>query len=306
MSATEVVGAAIVAEFEVVSEAGTDMLLQAGSISKAIAALTALTLVESGALDLDGDVDERLVAGDGVTLRRLLSHTAAINVDSYPGYPPDVEPPTFRQSLAGAPPAATPPVVVDGTPGAGWRYSGGGYTIVQALIEDATGRPFADVARELVLAPLGMDASTFVQHPGTHVYPEAAAAGLWSTPGDLARFVIAVQDALAGRSSPLREETARLMVTGVVELPPLEELSQLRSLGLQPPDRMGLGLFVGGEGAAAHFSHVGGAADSSSLLVGSLCDGSGAVVMAPGPFTPVLLAAAEIAAQRGWPGFGNS
>jgi len=299
VSTTEVVGAAIVDGFELVSEPGTDMLLQAGSISKAIAALTALTLVESGELDLDEDV-----AGDGVTLRRLLSHTAAITVDSYPGYPPDVDPPTLRQSLAGEPPAVTPPVVIDGTPGAGWRYSGGGYAIVQALVEDVTGRPFAGVAHELVLAPLRMDASTFAQHPGTHAYPEAAAAGLWSTPGDLARFVLALQSALAGHRSPVREETARLMTTGVVELPPLEELSELRSLGLQPPDRMGLGLFIGGEGAAAHFSHLGGAADSSSFLVGSLTDGSGAVVMAPGPFPPVLLAAAEIAARRGWPGFG--
>jgi CubicO group peptidase (beta-lactamase class C family) len=148
-----------------------------------------------------------------------------------------------------------------------------------------------------------MDASTFVQHPGTHVYPEAAAAGLWSTPGDLARFVIALQAALAGHPSPVREETARLMTTGVARLPPLEELSELRSLGLQPPDRIGLGLFLGGEGAAAHFSHLGGAVGSSSFLVGSLSDGTGAVVMAPGPFPPVLLAAAEIAAERGWPGF---
>jgi CubicO group peptidase (beta-lactamase class C family) len=301
VSTTEVVGAAIVDGFELVSEPGTDMLLQAGSISKAIAALTALTLVESGELELDGDV-----AGDGVTLRRLLSHTAAINVASYPGYPPDEEAPTLRQSLAGEPPAATPRVGVEGTPGAAWRYSGGGYALVQALVEDITRRPFAEVAQELVFSPLGMDASTFVQHPGTHVYPEAAAAGLWSTPGDLARFVIALQAALAGHPSPVREETARLMTTGAARLPPLEELSELRSLGLQPPDRMGLGLFLGGEGAAAHFSHLGGAVDSSSFLVGSPTDGTGAVVMAPGPFPPVLLTAAEIAAERGWPGLGNS
>src|SRR5262249_14469463 len=159
------------------------------------------------------------------------------------------EAPTLRQSLAGAPPAATPPVVVDGDPGAGWRYSGGGYAIVQALVEEVTGRPFADVAHELVLAPLGMAASTVVQRPGTHVYPEAAAGGLWPTSGDLARFVIALQGALAGHPSPVPPEPARLMTTGVVELPPLEELSQLRSLGVQPPDRMALGLFVGGDGA---------------------------------------------------------
>lgn len=309
MSTTEVVGAAIVDAFEVVSEPGTDMLLQAGSISKAIAALTALTLAESGALDLDEDVNDRLrswhVPGEGVTLRRLLSHTAAINVDHYPGYPPAGEVPTLRESLAGEPPAATPPLVVDGVPGEAWRYSGGGYAIVQALIEDTCGRPFAEVASELVLAPLEMTASTFVQAAATHVYPEAAAAGLWSTPSDLARFMIALQAALAGRSSPVRRETAELMVTGVVELAPLEELSQLRTLGIQPPDRMGLGLFVGGEGAAAHFSHAGGAVGTSSYLVGSLTDGTGAVVMAPGPFPPVLLATAEIAAQRGWPGFGS-
>jgi CubicO group peptidase (beta-lactamase class C family) len=279
-------------------EGDADERLQAGSISKAIAALTALRLVAVGALGLDEDVSERLESwrlpdGDGVTLRRLLSHTAGLGVPFFPGYA-DGEPlPTLMQVLDGEPPANTAPVRVEQPPGSGFAYSGGGYAVVQQLVEDVSGAPFADVAADLVLDPLGMRDSTFFQsRGGSHRYPEAAAAGLWSTPSDLARFVIAVQRGAEG---------AQAMVEPHVELPAEGEWTVLRSLGVEPPDRMGLGLFLT---ATGWFGHLGGAHGAFSGLFGSLAGGHGVVAMTRGEATPAFFQRlVAIAVERGWDGF---
>jgi CubicO group peptidase (beta-lactamase class C family) len=122
--------------------------------------------------------------------------------------------------LDGTPPANTPPIRVDTTPGAIWRYSGGGITVMQQMMIDVTGQPFPQYMQKTVLGPIGMTGSSFEQPQpnaraaltaagyyadGTpvrgrwHVYPEMAAAGLWTTPTDLAKFAIEVQETLAGR-----------------------------------------------------------------------------------------------------------
>jgi CubicO group peptidase (beta-lactamase class C family) len=129
-------------------------LFQAASISKSFSALGALLLVEQGKLSLDKDVnlrlrnwkvpDNRYTAGHPVTLRELLSHTAGTTVGGFPGYPRDAQLPTLIQILDGVPPANTPPVRVDKQPGGGWRYSGGGYEIVQLLIDDVSGEAFPE------------------------------------------------------------------------------------------------------------------------------------------------------------------
>jgi CubicO group peptidase (beta-lactamase class C family) len=293
------VNVAVVEAGEIVHvEGDPDERLQAGSVSKAIAALTALRLVAVGALDLDSDVNERLESwrlpdGEGVTLRRLLGHTAGLGVPFFPGYA-DGEPlPALVQVLDGEPPANTSPVRVEQPPGAGFAYSGGGYAVVQQLVEDATGLPFADAAADLVLDPLGMRDSTFFQsRGGPYRYPEAAAAGLWSTASDLTRFAIAVQRGAEGTEA---------MVAPHVELPAEGEWTVLRSLGLEPPDRMGLGLFLS---ATGWFSHLGGAQGAFSGVFGSLAGGHGVAAMTRGGATPAfferLLA---IATERGWDGF---
>ncbi len=275
-----------------------DERLQAGSISKAIAALTALRLVAVGALDLDADVNGRLESwqlpdGAGVTLRRLLGHTAGLGVPFFPGYA-DSEPlPTPVQVLDGKLPPNTAPVRVEQPPGTGFAYSGGGYVVVQQFVEDVTGLTFADAAADLVLDPLGMRDSTFFQScGGPRRYPEAAAAGLWSTASDLARFVIAVQRGAEG---------SKAMLEPHVELPAEGEWTVLRSLGVESPDRIGLGLFLT---ATGWFAHVGGAHGTFSGMFGSLADGHGIVAMTQGQATPAFFQRlVAIATERGWQRF---
>lgn len=209
--------------------ADTATRFQAASISKPVAALGALLLAERGALSLDGDVNDYLrswrvpqnafTAREKVTLRRIVTHTAGLNVDHFPGYAAGAPVPTTVQVLDGAAPANTSAVRVDTVPGARLRYSGGGPTIMQLMMEDVAGRPFAALMDETVLRPLGMIHSSFEQDVapaaaartarahdrrgaplagGWHRYPEMAAAGLWTTPSDLARFLLAVLHAHRG------------------------------------------------------------------------------------------------------------
>jgi CubicO group peptidase (beta-lactamase class C family) len=227
-----------------------DTLFQAASISKPVTAMGALRLVQEGVLDLDADVNDMLSAWQvpdpegeytrerKVTLRGLLSHTAGLGVPTYFGYPAGADVPTVPQVLAGEPPASSEPVRVVQEPGSGYRYSAGGYTVVGQLLEDVTGKPFADLMRELVFDKLGMRRSTFAQPlpeamaagaatahrsngepvPGRwHTYPELGTAGLWSTPSDLARFVVEILKSEAGESNVvLSFKMTRQMLTPVV------------------------------------------------------------------------------------------
>ena len=222
-----------------------ETLFQAASISKSISALAVLRLVQDGKLNLDEDVnvklrdwmvpDDEFTKQQKVTLRRILSHSAGLTVDGFPGYLAGEPLPTITQILDGEKPANTKPVIVDTVPGTIWRYSGGGYSIMQLLLTEVTGDSFPDILDREVLRPLGMSHSTFVQplpmslRRGAatgyesdgmpiagdfHTYPEMAAAGLWTTPSDLALAAIEVQKAYAGTSNKLlSKDMARQMLT---------------------------------------------------------------------------------------------
>jgi CubicO group peptidase (beta-lactamase class C family) len=212
----------------------TETLFQAASISKPVTALAALHLVEQGKLALDEDVNKKLLgwkvpagaqtAEAPVTLRNLLSHTAGTTVHGFAGYAAGQPLPTLVQLLDGAKPANSGPVRVDLRPDTTFRYSGGGYSIAQLLMTSVSGKDFVSLMSDSVLAPLDMKRSTYAQplpaalqgaaasgHDGGgaplpgkwHTYPEQAAAGLWTTPSDLARFVIALQEAAGGKSDKL-------------------------------------------------------------------------------------------------------
>lgn len=267
-------------------------LFQAGSISKPVAAAGALRLVEQGKLSLDAPVNDyltswkvpasRFTESKPVTLAGILSHTAGLTVHGFPGYAAAGPAATLVQVLDGAPPANTAPIRVDTTPGSIWRYSGGGYTVMQQMVVDVTGRPFPDFMRETVLVPFGMTGSTFAQPLAPeqaartasghyqdrrlvegrwHVYPEMAAAGLWSTPSELARFAIGLQRTLAGESSVvLSQAMARRMVT-------------------ERMNGMGLGLALSTRGGAPFFGHNGRDEGFDALLTASVGTGQGFVLM---------------------------
>jgi CubicO group peptidase (beta-lactamase class C family) len=150
-----------------------ETLFQAASISKHVAAIVALHLVDEGKLSLDEDVNVKLrswkvpenefTSKEKVTLRRLLNHSAGLTVHGFPGYAAGEPVPTLVQVLDGAKPANTAPIRVDVVPGTLWRYSGGGYEVAQQLIVDVAGRPFPELAQEIVFRPLRMTHSTFVR-----------------------------------------------------------------------------------------------------------------------------------------------
>lgn len=246
-------------------------LFQAGSISKPVAAVGAMRLVERGSLQLDRDVNEQLVtwkvpdttaaAGEKVTVRGLLSHSAGLNVHGFDGYAANAPYPTLVQILDGVKPANSPAIRVVQKPGERHRYSGGGYTILQQLMIDVTHQPFDEYMMREVLTPAGMTASTFAQPlpasyapnaatghlpdgtavpGGWHVYPEMAAAGLWTTPTDLAKFAIALYRAMSRNASTfLHPDRAQQM------------------LSYQRNDFMGLGLYLRGNNSRLEFSHNG-------------------------------------------------
>jgi CubicO group peptidase (beta-lactamase class C family) len=218
-----------------------------------------------------------------VTLRQLLSHTAGLNVHGFRGYQRGAPLPTLAQILAGEPPANSAALVLEGRPGEKYKYSGGGYTVVQQLVIDATGTGFAEAMSKLVLSPLGMTHSTFEQPlpeklaaqaasghdtrsrpvPGKwNVYPELAAAGLWTTAPDLARYILAIQKAYAGhRGALLRRDTAHEMLRAQIEGGP------------------GLGLVVSGEFDDGEFSHGGSNRGYRARMVASKSPGKGLVVL---------------------------
>ncbi len=222
-------------------------LFQAASMSKSVSAVAALSLVQDGTISLDRDVndyltswqvpDNELQATEKVTLRRLLSHTAGTTVSGFRGYRYTEPLPSLIQILNGEPPANSPPIVVDLVPGSQWRYSGGGYEVMEQAIRDVTGVAYPDFIRDRVLQPLAMASSTYRQPlptalrdsaasgyyadgravpGGHHIYPEMAAAALWTTPTDLALFLIELQLSLRGESNAvLNRENTQLLLTEV-------------------------------------------------------------------------------------------
>lgn len=269
-------------------------LFQAASISKSLNSLGVLKLAEEGKIDLNTDINEYLVTwkfpynpkfgSKPITLTSLLSHTAGLTVHGFPGYEQGKDIPSLTQVLDGKLPANTEPIRSFDEPGKNCVYSGGGTTISQLLVMDVTGQDYAEFMQKNVLDPLGMTSSSYMQPPsaekkellatgykpdGTevkgkyHIYPEQAAAGLWTNPADLCKYVIETQLAYEGKSSEvISQELTKLRVTPVKE-------------------DAGLGTFINSRvtGSVKYFNHNGGNEGFTCTSVGSLEGGKGVVVM---------------------------
>jgi CubicO group peptidase (beta-lactamase class C family) len=267
-------------------------LFQAGSISKPVAATGTLYLVEHGKLSLDENVNQKLKSwqvpdneftkDQKVTLRRILSHSAGLTVHGFPGYEVGAPIPTLVQIFNGEPPANTAPIRVDLVPGTKFRYSGGGVTIEQQLVMDVTGKPFPQFMRETVLDKIGMSDSTYEQPlpparvamaatathgdgmpvPGKwHIYPEMAAAGLWTTAGDLAKFGIEIALSKQGKANHvLSQATTREMLKPQIE-------------------QVGLGFFLGEYKNPEEFGHNGADEGFQAVLIMFADSGKGVAIM---------------------------
>ena len=288
-----------------------DTLFQAASLSKPVSAMAALRMVEQGKLDLGAGIDSALTSWKlpskhgQPSVRQLLSHTGGVTVSGFPGYAGGKSAPTLVQVLDGAWAANTKAVKVDAAPGAAWRYSGGGYTVLQQAMIDRAGKPFDVLMQESVLAPLGMRDSTFTQplpaplqaraaRPyddkgtpfpgGAFTHPEQAAAGLWTTPRDLARFVIALQQGAAGADNGvLSPAMTRTMLTPV-----------------KNDYALGLDIQEGGKA----FGHGGSNMGFKASMIGWVDGGDGAVILTNGDNGGELAAALTraIAHEYQWAG----
>jgi CubicO group peptidase (beta-lactamase class C family) len=277
-----------------------ETLFQAGSISKHVTALAVLRLAGAGDLDLDEDIHHYLTSWrlpthlgsgqpgpgrpgpgpSGITIRHLLGHRSGLT---------PVASPTegdLLDLLHGRPPVGTPPVTGDVAPGAAFRKANVHFSVLEQLLQDLTGSPFPELARELVLEPLGMSGSSFDQRfPRTSGRPvalghdgagavlpggwkprvERAAAGLWTTAPDLARVAIEIRSAYLGRHPTLLDPAlARLMLTA------------------DPASMYGLGTVVDGTGAGLEYGHAGEPTGYRALTMSRLEDGLGIVVLTNG------------------------
>jgi CubicO group peptidase (beta-lactamase class C family) len=293
----------------------TKTLFQAGSISKPVAATGALYLVEHGKLSLDEDVNRKLVSwkvpeneftkDQKVTLRRLMSHSAGLTVHGFPGYAVDAPIPTLVQIFNGEKPANTVPIRVDFVPGTKFRYSGGGVTIEQQLVVDVTGEPFPQFMRKNVLDKIGMADSTYEQPlPSAraavaasgaygdgmavrgkwHIYPEMAAAGLWTTASDLARFAIEIALSKQGKANHVLSQA----MTNEMLTPQIENV--------------GLGFFLGDKMNPGLFGHNGDDEGFQAVLTMYSDSGHGVAVMANSPngITVANHLIKSIAREYGW------
>ncbi|HPH65114.1 MAG TPA: serine hydrolase domain-containing protein [Kofleriaceae bacterium] len=306
------------ADVEAGTRADEHTLFLAGSISKSVNALAHLKF---GQIPLDAPINDSLASwklpdndftrAKPVTLRMLLSHTGGVTVHGFRGYAPGEALPTIAQILNGAAPANNAPVRVDIEPGSKFRYAGGGTTISQLALVERSGKPYPQIVNELVLEPLGMTSSSFeqvltparLQHAAVGYderakviqgkrfsYPEMAAAGLWTTPADLARMYLEIGKAHAGKSKVITKTIADLMTTKVKDFG--------SGAGI------GLGVFLFQRGSVDYFGHGGADVGFQADALASLDGGRGVVIMTNSESGLRLIPeiSRTIFAAYGWPG----
>ncbi|AZA50636.1 serine hydrolase [Chryseobacterium carnipullorum] len=281
------------ADVESKTPVNSKTLFQAASMSKPVTAYVALTEVEAGKINPDADVNSYLKSWKvpeneftkekKVTFKNIVSHTAGFTVSGFPGYEAGKPVPSLIQVLNGQSPSNTTAIFVDKVPGTPFRYAGGGYCVLQQMLIDLEGKDFTTIMKEKVLLPLDMKNSTFSQplfdiqsqfsataynqdgvkvSGKSHTYPEQAAAGLWTTAEDYAKFVIDIQNTLSGKSSTIiSQKMAEQFTTSFID------------------PFMGLGVFLEDRRGHMYFNHGGWNEGFSSRFIASKTSGDGIVVL---------------------------
>lgn len=271
----------------------TQTLFQAASISKSINAVGVLKLAQENKLHIHENINHYLkswhlpesnfTVNKKVTIYNLLNHTGGLNVHGFLGYEKGDSIPSIVQILNGEKPANSEAVRSYAVPGTKVVYSGGGIEISQLIVTDIMHQPYAKYQWYEVLKPLGMTHSFYTQPPpkiktallatgydangeelngGYHIYPELAAAGLWTNPVDLSKFIIETQLSYKGKSKKILSQTMTK-----------EMLTPFKG------SDAGLGVFVDSIGNRKYFQHGGSNEGFKSQYFASLTGGDGVVVM---------------------------
>ena len=290
-------------------------LMQAASLSKAVAAAGILMLMEREGIDINADIRDRftsidiysITGGDQpLTVRELLSHTAGATQGGYPGYPRGNPLPSSADIITD-PPSRLVSTVTLSLPKGEFSYSGGGYQLAQLLAEDISGQSFDMLMHDILFEPVGMTHSTFAQpiegadiapltivpansdrrlregllrplKESWHDYPEQAAAGLWTTSADYARFVDAVLDAAAGRHNAISQAVASAMLTPVA----------LTNFGDGDPYGLGIMLMLNDQDQVVRVGHSGLNAGYRALFAANPQEGRIIVALSNAPGGAVL------------------
>ena len=295
-------------------------IFEPGSISKSLNSVGILKLAQDKQIDLYTDINNYLTSwkfpydttskGKKITIANLLSHTAGLTVHGFWGYPVGDSIPTLPQILDGKSPANSPPVRSEFEPAIKYQYSGGGTTITQLILNDKTKQPYDTWMYENVLKPIGMLNSSYSQpqpaqkqklmatgylHDGAvkgkyHIYPEQAAAGLWTTPSDLCKFIIETQLSLKGKSNKV-----------------LTQAQTQRQLKPYVDSAMGLGVFIDNKNGTKYFSHGAGNEGFSGFYTGSFEDGNGIALVCNSSDGTTLMneLTASVAQVYHWKGFDD-
>ena len=276
-------------------------LFNIGSLSKGVAALTALSLIHQGKFKLDDDVNKLMTSwkipenkftkNAVVTPALLMNHSAGAMHHFGVGYFRSSFP-TITQVLKGEPPAKHRPTIIDQIPGTRFQYSNPGYAILQQIIEDVTGKPIYTVAQENIITKLGMTRTTFEQplpesfekvaaagHRGysqvrgkRHYFANIAAGGLWTTSDDYAKYVIELQKSWHGKSNKIiSEKLTREMLSPHVS------------------KQYGYGVFMRSIGEEKYFGHMGDSAGFMAGFISHATDGYGAVILTNSNSSPELI-----------------
>jgi CubicO group peptidase (beta-lactamase class C family) len=293
-------------------------LFQAASISKSLNGVGVLKLVEDGKLNLTDDINnylkswkfpaDNLTGNKKISVANLLSHTAGLGVHGFGGYGVGVPIPTTIQVLNGEKPSNSKPVRSEFAPGLRSEYSGGGITISQLIVTDITGEAYDKYQAENILQPMGMISSFYTQPPPAdkapllasayhndgspiegkfHIYPEMAAAGLWTNPTDLCKYIIETQLSLEGKSNKvLSQNMTRTRLTPFID------------------SNAALGVFIEKRGDRYYFGHGGANEGFRCQYLGSMQDGDGVAVMVNSDNGQILNEIINsVSTTYDWPGY---